>query len=191
VSYTQGIFAAHAKQVIEDDIEGKLANTIIAYNWKAKEFIMYCQQVHPSSNSAVSNTTVIEETFLDSFCTSCVNPFEKKGRQKVGSQVEVFNKLEYFELMNNPTQKAQKPCGYSLLNQYCSAILDLHAMQRDNGCNNVLKDELMSDCIKHLLNNVKKRKLMVAKISFEEKLTAEFALYTTVKEVPRIEEYLF
>ena len=32
---------------------------------------------------------------------------------------------------------------------------------------------------------------MVAKISFEEKLTAEFALYTTVKEVPRIEEYLF
>ena len=152
---------------------------------------MYCQQVHPSSSSTVSNTTVIEETFLDSFSTSCVNPFEKKGRQKVGSQVEVFNKLEYFELMNNPTQKAQKPCGYSLLNQYHSAILDLHAMQKDNGCNNVPKDELMSDCIKRLLNNVKKRKLMVAKINFEEKLIAEFALYTTVKEVPRIEEYLF
>ena len=48
----------------------------------------------------------------------------------------------------------------------------------------------MSDCIKHLLNNVKKWKL-VAKINFEEKLTAEFALYTTVKEMPKIEEYLF
>ena len=93
--------------------------------------------------------------------------------------------------MNNPTQKTKKPCGYSLLNQYHSATVDLHAMQRDNGCNNVPKDELMSDCIKRLLNNVKKRKLMVAKINFEEKLTAEFALYTTVKEVPRIEEYLF
>ena len=43
MSYTQGIFAAHAKQVIEDDIEGKPANTIIAYNQKAEEFIMYCQ----------------------------------------------------------------------------------------------------------------------------------------------------
>ena len=93
--------------------------------------------------------------------------------------------------MNNPTQKAQKPCGYSVLNQYCSAILDLYATQRDNGCNNVPKKELMSDCIKHLLNNVKKWKLMVAKINFEEKWTAEFALYTTVKEMPKIEEYLF
>ena len=72
-------------------------------------------------------------------------------------QAEVFNELEYFELMNNPTQKAQKPCGYSVLIQYCSAILDLHAMQRDNGCNNVPKDELMLDFVKHLLNNVKSR----------------------------------
>ena len=59
--YTQGIFAAHAKQVIEDYIEGKPANTMIAYNQKAEEFIMYCQQVHPSSSSAVSDTTVTEE----------------------------------------------------------------------------------------------------------------------------------
>ena len=79
--------------------------------------------------------------------------------------------------MNNSTQKAQQPCGYSVLNQYSSAVLDLHAMQRDNGCNNVPKDELMSDRVKHLLNNVKKRKLMVAKINFEEKLTVENALF--------------
>jgi hypothetical protein len=120
-----------------------------------------------------------------------VEPFEKKGRQKVGSQAEVFNKLEYFELMNNPTQKAQKPSGYSVLNQYCSAVFDLHAMQKVNECNNVSKDELMSDLVKHPLINVKKWKLMVAKTNFEEKLTTEFAPYTTVKEVPRIEEYLF
>ena len=71
--------------------------------------------------------------------------------------------------MNNSAQKAQKPCGYSVLNQYSSAVLDLHAMQRDNGCNNVPKDELMSDRVKRLLNNVKKRKLIVAKINFEDR----------------------
>ena len=63
-------------------------------------------------------------------------------------------------------------------------------MQRDNGCNNVPKDEFLSDCVKHLLNRVKKQ-MLVAKINIEEKLTAEFALYTAVKELPRIEEYLF
>ena len=61
MSYTQGIFAAHAKQVIEDDIEEKPANTLIAYNRKTEEFIMYCKQVHPSSSAAVSDTTVTEE----------------------------------------------------------------------------------------------------------------------------------
>ena len=61
MSYTQGIFAAHAKQVIDDDIEGKPANTLIAHNRKTEEFIMYCQQVHPSSSPAVSDTTVTEE----------------------------------------------------------------------------------------------------------------------------------
>ena len=81
--FTQGIFAAHAKQVIEDDIEGKPANTMIAYNWKAEEFIMYCQQVHPSSSSVVSNTIVTEENFLDSFSTSRINPFEKKEGKKL------------------------------------------------------------------------------------------------------------
>ena len=37
MSYTQGIFSAHAKLVIEDDIKGKPANTAIAYNQKAEE----------------------------------------------------------------------------------------------------------------------------------------------------------
>ena len=36
MSYTQGIFAAHANQVIDDDIEGKPANTIIACNEKKR-----------------------------------------------------------------------------------------------------------------------------------------------------------
>ena len=83
MSYTQGIFAAHAKQVIEDDIEGKPANTIIAYNWKAKEFIMNCQQVHPSSSSTISDTTVIEETFFGFLLHQLHQSLWKKGRQKL------------------------------------------------------------------------------------------------------------
>ena len=93
--------------------------------------------------------------------------------------------------MNNPAQKAIKPCGYSVLNQYRSAILELHAIQRDNGCNNISKEALMSDRVKRLLNNVKQQKIRISKQNFDEKLTSEFAPYTTVNSVSSIEEFLF
>ena len=84
MSYTQGIFAAHAKQVIEDDIEGKPANTMIAYNQKAEDFIMYCQQVHPSSSSTVSHTTVTEEKkFGLLFYQSCQSLRKKEDKKLV------------------------------------------------------------------------------------------------------------
>ena len=82
MSYTQGIFAAHAKQVIEDDIEGKPANTLIAYNRKTEEFIMYCQQVHPSSSAAVSDTTVTEEEFFGFLFYQLRPSLQKKRKAK-------------------------------------------------------------------------------------------------------------
>ena len=107
------------------------------------------------------------------------------------SEGPIFNEDEYWELMNNPAQKAVKPCGYSVLNQYRSAILELHAIQRDNGCNNISKEALMSDRVKRLLNNVKQQKIRISKQNFDEKLTSEFAPYTTVNSVSSIEEFLF
>ena len=80
MSYSKGIFAAHAKQVIEDDIEGKPANTVIGYNQKTKEFIMYCQQVHPSSGAAVSDTIVTEEKKFGFLFYQLRQSLQKKGR---------------------------------------------------------------------------------------------------------------
>ena len=147
---------------------------------------MYCEKIHPSSSSSISSTTVTEEKFFGFLFYQSRRSVKAKGRPKNVSEIPVFNEAEYVEFMKDPTLKADKPCGYSVLNQYRSAILELHAKQRDNGCSNVTKEELMSNRVKRLLNNVKKQKIIVSRKIFGEKLTAEFAPYTTVYEVPRI-----
>ena len=72
-----------------------------------------------------------------------------------------------------------------------SAILDLHQQQVDNGCNNITKEQLRSNRVKKLLANVKIRKTVIAKENFEERLIGEFAPYTSVSEIPRLEFGLF
>jgi hypothetical protein len=96
MSHTQGIFAVHAKQVIEDDIEGKPAITTVADNQKVEEFIMYCQQVHPSSNSAVSNTSDRGKKIGFLFYQLCCSLQKKEGKkldlkQKYSTNLNTLN----------------------------------------------------------------------------------------------------
>ena len=49
----------------------------------------------------------------------------------------------------------------------------------------------MSERVRRLLDQVKKRKVPIQRKNFEEKLTAEFAPYTNANEVPRLEKFLF
>ena len=82
MSYTTGIYAPHARIVINDDIEGTPSNTILAYARKTEEFIMFCQRIHPSTTSSVSDTTVTEEKKLVSFFTSLVDLLDFKVGEK-------------------------------------------------------------------------------------------------------------
>jgi len=77
---------------------------------------------------------------------------------------------DYESVISNTDWISDKPIGYSVLNQYRSAILDLHAQQRDGGCNNIPKEVLMSGRVKRLLKTVKMRKTQIAKRNFDEKL---------------------
>ena len=90
MSYTNGIFAAHAKQVIEDDIEGTPANTIVTYERKTKDFIMYCEKIHPTSSSGISSTTVTEEKFFGFLFYQSRRSVKGKGRPKNVSEIPVF-----------------------------------------------------------------------------------------------------
>ena len=104
---------------------------------------------------------------------------------------EQFSKDDYESVISNTDWISDKPIGYSVLNQYRSAILDLHAQQRDGGCNNIPKEVLMSGRVKRLLKTVKMRKTQIAKSNFDEKLTSEFTPYTAAQDIPRLEDFFF
>ena len=61
----------------------------------------------------------------------------------------------------------------------------------DMNANNLTKHQIRSDRVESLLKMVKGRKRRIAKVNYEEKLEAEFAPYTLVQEVPKIERALF
>ena len=102
---------------------------------------------------------------------------------------EQFSKDDYESVISNTDWISDKPIGYSVLNQYLSAILDLHAQQWDGGCHNIPKEVLMSGHVKRLLKTVKMRKTQIAKSNFDENLTSEFTPYTAAQDIPRCEDF--
>ena len=47
MSFTQGVFAKHAQQILAEEAEYGVANTALAYGTKKKEFIGYCNHQFP------------------------------------------------------------------------------------------------------------------------------------------------
>ena len=61
MSFTQGVFAKHAQQILAEEAEYGVANTALAYGTKKKEFIGYCNHQFPQqADSLFSSTTVTE-----------------------------------------------------------------------------------------------------------------------------------
>ena len=71
MSYTAGIFAPHAQQVLADDRDGKPANTKRAYDGKRDEFLAYCQYAHSGGSEGVFNPFTVTEEKLFGFLYYC------------------------------------------------------------------------------------------------------------------------
>ena len=190
MSYTTGRFVQQARQVLVDDTAGTPENTLRAYDNKTKEYLEFCRHAYGNNTdvlAGLSPYTITEEKFFGFMY------YQSRRAKKSGGcrKIVKFNTADYDHYMTNTGAISQTPCGYSVLNQYRSSLLKLYQTQIDNGANNATKTMLMSDRIKTLLDNVKKRKITIAKENFEEKITHEFAPYATIAELPRLEEHLF
>lgn len=101
-----------------------------------------------------------------------------------------FNKQDFEEYMLNPERQTEKPCGYSSINQYRAAVMKIHQDQVSSGTNNATKQMLLSNRTKLLLLNTQKKAKYITEDDFEEKLTANFAPYQTVGEIPQLAQAL-
>lgn len=202
MSFVSGPFAPHAQQVLQEDRAYRPKNTQKCYASRVEEFLEFCHAKYPCPGSGAEHpATVTEEKLFGFLHYQCRRPIRprrkrssyKKYRNDAHDDESLFNVEEYEFYMRpeNVNFCAHKPVGYSVINHYMSAILDLHQQQVDNGCNNITKEQLRSNRVKKLLANVKIRKTVIAKENFEERLTGEFAPYTSVSEIPRLEFGLF
>ena len=134
MSYTSGKFAAQAKQVAADDKAGRPENTILAYRRKMAEFLDFSRYAFPSEVDGIPSTTVTEEKFFGFLWYQSRRHQRPRGRPGQCKPVEEqISKDDYESVISNTDWISDKPIGYSVLNQYRSAILDLHAQQRDGG----------------------------------------------------------
>jgi hypothetical protein len=76
---------------------------------------------------------------------------------------------------------------FTAVNQYSCAVKEILQQQRDNGINNIRKDDLDSDRINHLMKMVKGRKNKVTKAMFKERAGGAFQPFKMIQEIPRIE----
>lgn len=157
MSFTSGIFASHARQVLIEESENQKTNTDQAYESKAEEFLNFCDAIFPSSESAANSRTVTEEKLFGFLYYQSRRPKRKRGKRNVSTSGS-FNADEYNEIMGRAAQLTSSPVGYDVINQYYCAILRIWARQKDLGCNNISKDTLRSGRIIKLLDGVKKRK---------------------------------
>ena len=79
---------------------------------------------------------------------------------------------------------------FNAVNQYSYVIKEILQVQRDNGINDIRKQDLDSDRMAHLMKLVKGRKNKVTKAMFKERATGAFQPFKMIQEIPRIEKYL-
>ena len=193
MSFTSGPLAAQAQQVLFEDIQSRPQNTRLAYDKKLEEFLQFCRAIYPKEQYSLAPEIVTEVKLFDFLYYQSRRPQRARGKRKKIDDDEklCFNSEEYNFYKNNPASIAEVPIGYSSLNHYYSGIIDLHQQQVDHNLNACTKEQLRSNRVLKLLNNVKKRKKALAEKNFEEKLNSEFAPYVSVSSIPQIEAALF
>ena len=192
-------------------------NTKLAYYGKVDEFQAYCDHRYADNSVASSRYTVTFDRiyqfiFYNAFRETRKGRKKKKDRNGVVLEEEEdrfgFKGAEFEETiekyLTGPGQsrgvavlddehcvEPQKPVGLSSMVNYKAAINHVWQVQVANGCNNAAWDHIWTLPLRNLFDLVKKRRNRVRSKNYEEKMNHEFAPYTVIKDVPRIEEALF
>jgi hypothetical protein len=129
MSYTSGVFAQHARNVLAERELDVKKNTFLAYNRKAEEFKAFCNKLY--SNDAYPTLVTEEKVFGFLYYQSHRTP---KTRGRSTETREAFDYAEYERIMADhslgPVSQAQALfVGYDVINQYLCAILKLWKSQ--------------------------------------------------------------
>ena len=200
--FTGGSFHAQSQRVLRDSAIDKVKNTNRAMDPKMLEFKQFCTSVY--GNQGYLTQIVTEEK---AFAFLFYHAYREKKRKKKrlscsDSEVQRFDRADYDKIMtsanfnldidpNTEDESIGDVLGWDMVNHYRCAIKRVLRHQRDNNANTLRNEDLDSERITRLLENVGKRKDRVAKANFKERMDGEFTPYKMISEVNLIEGYMW
>jgi hypothetical protein len=186
-------------------------NTSLAYSPKIGEFIQFCDYKY-SRHDASSRYIVTCEKIYTFLFYQCMRDKRKRGgyrKKKKSEDVEevdtalatTFSPSDFKAVIKKYSSttdagladwpEPDNPVGYDTINTYKSSIKNLWERQVARCSNNLSWSHVWTIDCKNLVKVVKERKAFIDKKNYVEKIDHEFAPYTAMEEVHRIEKALW
>eukprot|EP00536_Pseudo-nitzschia_multiseries_P016145 jgi/Psemu1/45057/gm1.45057_g len=205
MSYTSDIFVKAAWHVQQDDLDGILTNTQIAYGRKGVlEFLQYCTTMFGYLDYP---QTVTKQKVFGFLCYQAYQTQRRRGqklKQEEGAPIveRIFNADNYMMVIakyntsnHNHEELVEKldhdPVGWDTVNQYLCSILKILCHQRSQNVDNLTKEHIRSERVTQLLQVVQIRTKKIKKMRFDEKIDHALSPYTNVQNIEQIEDFLF
>jgi hypothetical protein len=179
-------------------------NTKKAYDPKVTEYYEFCNHYaaleHVQSRFTVTSNKAFSFLFYQAYRTQRNRGGGK--RQADGTRRPAsFDPLEFEEIQRSMgsldmTEGAsmpdpENPVGADVMNTYKSVVRKIFDNQQADNCNNGIWEHIYGANCRGLIAMVKARKPRVKRASHAEKLDGEFTPFTTVNQVPEIEEWFW
>jgi hypothetical protein len=187
-------------------------NTQKAYNPKKEEFRAFCDAIYSTDDFPylVTEPKLFQFAYYHCFRT----PKGRGGRQsKRGSSGQPkFDLEEYREVTTRfhsliPTAQVSEPSftrteeqrkaqgmevlGFESVNQHVCAVIELWREQYAEGSNRFTREQIRSPRVNALLEIARKRKPIVDKAMYKEKLQHKMSPYRALDDSARIEQFLW
>lgn len=189
----------HLTQVVNHQTEeARPENTKLAYNPKVREYKDFCDALFTNESNMAVRYLVTPTKVFNYMFYQCYRSKRKTGGKGRPEDYSPFSMTDYNNVMeqyrNTPRDQwivPKNPLGYSAINTYKSALKNLHKAEVANMTTRYSWAQIWTIHCEELGNLMKKRKAVVKKANYAEKIDHQFSSYKAHGEVPRIEEALF
>lgn len=173
-------------------------NTQIAYDPKKLEFRAYCDYKFSAESHETRYTVTAAKVYPFIWYQSMREKRATGGKRKRG-QTSAFDSTDFDAVLNiyksvkagERVPEPNAPVGPSLMGQYKAAIMGIHQQQVASSANSESWDLIWTLHCQKVMENVGTRESRINKKNHKEKLDHDFAPYTAVEDIPKIEEALW
>jgi hypothetical protein len=188
--------AVFAQVVDQQTKQLRRHNTAVAYDPKVLEFKSFCSFVFSCEPEFVRDLVTPDKVFNFMFY-QCYREKRKAGGKGKGSG-GTFPVVDYNRVMDQYRNTSREewtlpmnPLGYSAINTYRSSIQGLFKEQQAQRANSYVWEQIWNIRCEDLAQLMKKRKTVISRALYEEKVDHQFSSYKATGQGVAIENEFF